>query len=108
MIDRARQKLATEMEADKNPYIHVVGHFLMTHLAKNPGDADKIRTKGKTIKGSLRHMESEACKKKVGNCAVLTDEEGFAIVLDYFGIVPGAVVASAENAGADWGGGIDG
>ena len=31
-------------------------------------------------------MRKEAQKKKVGNCAVLTDAEGFAIVLKYCGI----------------------
>ena len=86
MIEQARNKLWAEMEADGNPYIHVVGHFLLKHLDSHPGSADKIMAEGKTIIKSLTHMETEAKKRKVGTCAVLTDEEGFAIVLEYFGI----------------------
>lgn len=72
--------------SNNNPYIQVVGQFLIGHLDKNPQDAEKILTADKTIGKSLEVMQSEASKKKVGNCAVLTDQEGFGIVLKYFGI----------------------
>lgn len=40
----------------------------------------------KTIMGSLTEMQKAAGKVKVGNVGVLTDEQGYAIVLKYFGI----------------------
>ncbi len=85
------QKLQDEMNSNQNnSYIQVVGQFLLQHLAAHPEDAEKI-TEDKTIAKSLYAMRKEAEKKKVGNCAVLTDREGFAIVLSYFGITPDVI-----------------
>lgn len=88
MYDQAVAKIKTEMERNKkNAYIQAVGSFLLQHLQANPADAEKIVSAGeKTVAKSLDEMRKEAQKKKVGNCAVLTDAEGFAIVLKYFGI----------------------
>jgi len=69
-----------------NPYIQAVGYFLLQHVGTHPGDAGKILNTDKTIAKSLDEMKKVASAKKVGNCAVLTDQEGFAVVLKYFGI----------------------
>jgi hypothetical protein len=86
MKSQTIDKINTEMKKDKNPYVQVIGQFLLQHVESNPGSAEKIMAKDKTIIKSLAAMQTEAQKKKVGNCAVLTDQEGFAIVLKYFGI----------------------
>ncbi|WP_163854595.1 hypothetical protein [Paenibacillus elgii] len=86
-MQEAISKIQGEMDADqKNHYIQYIGKFLLEHLASNPDDAVKILTEGKTIGKSLDEMRKAAEKKKVGNCAVLSDAEGFGIVLKYFGI----------------------
>ena len=85
MLDQAIAKIKAEMDK-KDGYAQAVGAFLLQHLDANPAAAEKILTEGKTIKGSLAEMRKEAEKKKVGNCAVLTDAEGFAVVLRYYGI----------------------
>lgn len=73
MLSKAITKLKTEMkQSENNPYIHVVGGFLIEHLDKNPKDAEKILAIDKTIGKSLNEMKKVAEKKKVGNCAVLT------------------------------------
>lgn len=83
----AVKKVKSEMEENKaNPYVQVVGKFLLDHLEKQPEDAKFIENKDKTIIGSLSAMRKEAEKKKVNGCAVLTDQEGFQIVLEYFGV----------------------
>jgi hypothetical protein len=87
MLAQAIQKLQAEMDKEKNnSYVQVVGGFLLQHLNEHPDCADKIMAGGKSIAGSLTEMRTEAEKKKVGNSAVLTDQEGFSIVLKYFGI----------------------
>jgi hypothetical protein len=87
MIKEASSKIESEMLGKKdNPCIQVVGGFLLKHLDSNPQDAEKILKKDKDIAKSLDEMRKAAEKKKVGNVAVLTDEEGFKIVLEYFGI----------------------
>lgn len=87
MLDKAIEKIKSEMDQNKgNQYIQVVGDFLLQHLQDNPEVAEKIMTEGKTVAKSLDEMRKAAEKKKVGNCAVLTDREGFEIVFKYFGI----------------------
>lgn len=101
MLQEAINKLKTEMDQNKkNSYVQVVGGFLLQHLDNNPGAAENILVEDKSITKSLAEMKKEAEKKKVGNCAVITDQEGFTVVLKYFGIkgtVPAApsVVAAA-------------
>lgn len=85
-MEQALTKIRTEMDANKdNTYVQVVGHFLVLHLQAHPEDADKILAEDKTIAKSLDAMRTEARKKSSGNTAVLTDTEGFAVVLRYFG-----------------------
>lgn len=87
MLEDAKKKLQAEMDASKsNTYLKCVGQFLLQYLDNNPGAAEQIMSKDKTLAKSLEEMKSEAKKKAVSGCAVLTDAEGFAIVLKYFGI----------------------
>ena len=87
MLNNAITKIQDEMTKNQNnTYIQAVGGFLLERLKTNPAAAEKIVAADKTIGKSLDEMKAEAQKKKVGNCAVLTDEEGFAVVLKYFGI----------------------
>lgn len=87
MLSDAITKLKLEMEQNNNnPYIQVVGNFLTEYVSAHPDTTEKILVEGKSIGNSLNEMRKAAEKKKVGNSAVLTDQEGFDIVLKYFGI----------------------
>ncbi len=87
MLDKAISKIKAEMEQNaKSTYINVVGQFLLQYLEAHPGAAEKILVEGKTIKDSLAEMRKVAEKQKDGNVAVLTDQEGFEVVLKYFEI----------------------
>lgn len=87
MLAEAISKIKAEMEQNNNnSYVQVVGNFLLQHLDGNPQDAEKIMVTEKTIVKSLDDMRKVAEKKRVDNCAVLTDQEGFEIVLGYFGM----------------------
>ncbi|MET3831004.1 hypothetical protein ABIC86_002470 [Paenibacillus sp. DS2363] len=80
-------KLRAEMDGTgTNAYIKLIGDFLIGHVQVNPGTADQVMAADKTIAKSLLAMQAEAKKKAVGGMAMLTDEEGFAIVLSYFGL----------------------
>lgn len=94
-MKRAVEKLNFEMRKDKSPFVQVVGQFLLRHLESDPAAAEKIMPVSKSIAGSLSEMRKEAEKRKVGNVAVLSDEEGFAAVMKYFGI-EGRVKASSD------------
>jgi hypothetical protein len=87
MLKEAISKLNTEMEANRtNQYIQYIGKLLLGHIEKNPQDAEKILTADKTIGKSLDAMRTVAQSKKVGNVAMLTPDEGFKVVLEYFEI----------------------
>lgn len=101
MQAEAIAKIKTEINGDKkNPYIKLIGEFLIRHLEANPDDAEKVMATDKTIAKSLDAMKAEAKKKQQNGMAMLTDAEGFAIVFKYFGIkgeVAAPVVASVSN-----------
>jgi len=87
MVEQAMAKLQAELRVDGvHPYVSAIGNFLMDHIKDNPTAAEKIMTKDKTIVGSMKAMRKIAEKQKVDNCAVLTPEQGYKAVLDYFGI----------------------
>jgi hypothetical protein len=83
-IEKIRDEMASN--AKQGGYIQVVGDMLLQNLDAHPEAAEKILADGKTIKGSLAAMRTEAQKHQTDGCGVLTDEEGFAVVLRYYGI----------------------
>lgn len=87
MFDKAIDKIRDEMAANADSsYIQYVGGFLTDHLQRHPEDATAILAEGKTIDGSMKEMEKYARDHKSGNCAVVSDQDGFRIVMEYFGI----------------------
>lgn len=87
MLNQAIEKINTEMQQNPNiRYIQVIGNFLLKHLESNPGAAEKVLAQDKTIRKSLNAMRTEAQKNQSDGVAMLTDEEGFTVVLNYFGI----------------------
>jgi len=87
MLNKAIEKLKAEIDSSKNnPNIKVVGEFMFRQLDVNNGAAEKVIQDGKTIKGSIGEMSKIARTKAVDGCGILTDQEGFEIVLKYFGI----------------------
>lgn len=88
MVEKAIAKLQQEMQANKiHPYLLTIGNFLMESVNGDPTIAEKILVENKTIIGSMKAMRKVAEKNKIDNhCAVLTPEQGFKVVLDYFDI----------------------
>jgi len=86
-VEQAISKVRAEMtQNNANTYIQVVGGFLLDHLDKNSQDAEKILSADKTIDKSLEEMRKQAEKKQVKRSTMFTPQEGFTIVLKYFGI----------------------
>jgi len=87
MLEKAIAKLKTEIDGNKNnPNLKVVGEFLLRQLKSNNAAAEKVVQEDKTIKGSIDKMKETAKTNAVDGCGMLTDEEGFGIVLKYFDI----------------------
>ena len=85
MLNKAIEKITKEMESAKNnPYVQLVGQYLIDNIKES--SSENIIKDGKTIIGSLKHMENVARKVKVGSVAVLTPEQGYAAVMEYYEI----------------------
>lgn len=89
VVINAREKIQSEVNGSENPYIKVVGGFLLEMVEKDTSAAEAIMRDGKSIKGSLEEMKKVAKGKAVGGCAVIDDVEGFKIVKNYYGIKGG-------------------
>ena len=85
--ERAIAKIDAEIEKEKrNRAIAVIGEYLINLATAHPEVAEKLADTNKTLAGAYDAMYKEARKKQYNHCAVLTDEEGFEIVCEYFGI----------------------
>ncbi len=85
-VAEAVEKINKEMGEGNGPHVRAIGEFLINIISEKQEAADKILDEKKSIKGSIDEMSKEAKKKAVNGCAMLTDEEGFNIVLKYYGI----------------------
>ena len=101
MINEAITKINDEMEKENNPYVKVIGEYLLGLIKNDETTAEKILANDKSIMKSLEEMRKAAEKVKVGNMAMISDEEGFSIVLKYFGIEKSGPKASAYIKAAD-------
>ena len=87
MLREAIKKLEKEIESDpSNGYLKYVGDYLIDYLKNNPRHTENILKEGKTITGSFDFMKKVAQKKAVKGMVMLTPDEGFKAVLDYYGI----------------------
>lgn len=82
-MEKAIEKLQKEMKS-KDKYVQVVGTYLIGYVNQNKDFAEHIVKEGRTIAGSLSAMKAEAKKNQSGGVGILTDEEGFEIVIKYF------------------------
>ncbi|RXZ84613.1 hypothetical protein EBB07_00935 [Paenibacillaceae bacterium] len=87
MLQEALQKLQKEVaDSPKDEYVRMLGAELINYVRANPDKAPLFVAQGKSIQGSLAAMRKAVEKKKQGNMAVVTPDEGKSIVLEYYGI----------------------
>lgn len=85
MINKAIEKIKEEIRRENNEYVKVIGEFLISKV-EDETTAKAILKDDKSIVKSLDFMKEKAKAKAQNGCAILTDEEGFKIVLEYFAI----------------------
>lgn len=96
MIEEAIKKIKEEMEKSKVLYIQAIGNYVINQIEVN-GDAAKEVVEGKkTLKGAFEKVMELARKNATAmnifqraaggtRCAVLTDEEVYKQVREYYG-----------------------
>lgn len=85
-IDRASAiaHITKQMMEKQEPYIIAIEEYL-TNIC-NDKIAEKLMAEGKTLIGAFEFMRDKAKEIAENGCACLTDEEGFRIVEEYYGI----------------------
>ena len=86
MINKAIAKITDEMMKSNNPAIRAIEEHL-TNLCTSNEVAEKILVEGKTLNGAYNKMKEEARRFAGGRHEIcISDQEGFRIVDEYFGI----------------------
>lgn len=85
MIEEAVKKIKEEMEKNKAQYIQAIGNYVLTQIEINDKAAKEVVEGKRTLEDALKKVKVKARVKAVGNCAMLTDEEVFKIVAEYYG-----------------------
>ena len=85
MTEKAIEKINNEMQKDPTDrFAEILGHYIIDR-SENARDAEKVLKDGKSLKGAMDAVTEKARKARHGNVAVLTPEEVFGAVDDYFG-----------------------
>lgn len=97
MLEQAIAKIEAEIKESKEPYVKFIGQYMIDHIKGTPTDAAAIMKNGKTVTGSLAFMKEKARKNATGGCAMFTPDEGFAIIMEYYGLQGDAIVTKSQE-----------
>ena len=85
--ENAMDKLRDEMaKKHDHPGVGSVGEYLTGRLRKDHALADRFCETGKSIEGAFEAIRAYARKIQKGGQAYVTDDKGFEIVCEYYGI----------------------
>lgn len=85
-FNRAMEKIRDEMAANsEDAALCALGDLTTELLRRTPGMAEKIAMDGKTLKGAMEAIQTEARKHKKGNWACVDALQGMEIALKYYG-----------------------
>lgn len=84
MYEEAKKQLREEMEKSKDPYIKVIGEYILQNIEVNKKTAELIVEGKKSLEDSMKVVKAVAREKAVNGCAVMEDEEVFKLVRKYY------------------------
>lgn len=91
MIDEAIKKITDEMMKLDTPFARAIEEYL-TRICTSEAVAEKILEEGKSLQGALDAIKEAARENQQGGVGVVSDEEGYRIVREYFGITDAGTV----------------
>lgn len=86
MLKKAISKIKEEIEKTKDINTKAIGKYLLTQIETNEEAIKNIYDGKKTLKECSKKVVEVARKKAINGCAILSDEEVYKIVRDYFEI----------------------
>lgn len=87
VIEKAIEKIREEMKKNSSEYIQIIGKYLIENIEVNKHSAELIINGNKTLDGCINYMEIAAKKVAHGGVAILTNEQGFKLVSEYYEFV---------------------
>ena len=96
MIDKAIAKLTEEMMELNNPFAQAMEEHL-TQLCTNDRIAEKILQEGKSLKAACEKVREKAKKEAVRGIGIVSDQDAYKMVEEYFGITEVAEKRSTEK-----------
>lgn len=85
MIDRAIEKLTKEMMEAEDPFMQAIEEHL-TGVCTTVSVAEKILRPDKSLKEACNMVRAEAKKNAKSGVGIVSDQEAYRIVGEYFGI----------------------
>lgn len=84
MITKAIEKLTAESNRLNSNHSQAIAEYLIDHITED--SAARIVHDSKSLEGCVRAISSKAKSKAVNNCAMISDQEVYSWVNEYYGI----------------------
>lgn len=86
MLEKAILKIKEEIEKSKDINTKAIGKYLLTQIETNEETIKAINENKKTLKECVAEVVKFARTRAINGCAILSDEEVYKKVREYFGI----------------------
>ncbi|MDK0717052.1 Cas9 inhibitor AcrIIA9 family protein [Clostridium perfringens] len=86
MLEKAISKIKEEIEKSNDKQTKVIGKYLLTQIETNEETIQSINAGEKNLKKCMEEIVKFARTRAVNGCAILSDEEVYKKVREYFGI----------------------
>lgn len=86
MLEKAISKIKEEIEKSHDNQTKVIGKYLLTQIETNEETIQAINAGEKTLKKCMEEIIKFARTRVINGCTILSDEEVYKKVREYFGI----------------------
>ncbi|WP_075809597.1 Cas9 inhibitor AcrIIA9 family protein [Clostridium perfringens] len=86
MLEKVISKIKEEIEKSNDKQTKVIGKYLLTQIETNEETIQAINAGEKNLKKCMEEVVRFARTQAVNGCAILSDEEVYKKVREYFGI----------------------
>jgi len=98
--DEAMDRIRDEMAKDASAGVAALGEWLTKRLRREPGIADRVLDKGKSLAGAFRAVEAFARKNQKNGFCCVSDEKAYELAGEYYGFTADAQAPAEEEPAA--------
>lgn len=97
MLEKIKNTFDTELNQKKNSTYERIAAYVLERCRENPTTMEAVAAaveEKKNIAGAVEEMKKEAKKTAINGIGCLSDEEGYSIIMKYFGVEAGQEAVS--------------